>query len=331
MKYYTPFEYLLIDLANHAGLKSIGNSFEAQIKWAKNQYKRDIDHRKWAAKFAKSPTRYYCCLQAIQDTLADKPIGYLVGLDAAASGAQMIAAMMKDMITAANCGLTGPYKKDLYTVTTQYMQKKLGKTIQITRKQMKSAQMPYFYGSRKQPERVFKPFNLLDEFYKTQKQVIPGIVKFLGIAKNAWQETILHTWQMPDSFICQIPTVKTETKEFEIPKINKTCTIAYQTVKPQAKDIKLAGNITHAVDAWVMREVVRKCEFDVLVIHDEYLTHPNNCQKLRETYAEVMAEISQSNILEYIIGQITGESVKFHIGPKTKFSQAIEEGNYALN
>ena len=46
--------------------------------------------------------------------------------------------------------------------------------------------------------------------------------------------------------------------------------------------------------------------FQLIMVHDEFKCHPNYCNSLRKEYATVMAEIADSDILRFILEQITG-------------------------
>lgn len=49
--------------------------------------------------------------------------------------------------------------------------------------------------------------------------------------------------------------------------------------------------------------------FPVIMVHDEFMTHPNYVNWVRLTYIEIMAEISDSEILPCILKEITGKKV----------------------
>ena len=66
------------------------------------------------------------------------------------------------------------------------------------------------------------------------------------------------------------------------------------------------------IDAWVCREIIRRCDFEVSPIHDSFYTHPNNIHKVRQVYQEILQEINDgkhSNLLENILSDIYGYKV----------------------
>ena len=70
--------------------------------------------------------------------------------------------------------------------------------------------------------------------------------------------------------------------------------------------------------------------FEVVTIHDEFKCHSNNMNHLRQQYINIMAELSESRILDDILSQIHGEPGCF---PKlsTNLGELIRESSYALS
>ena len=81
MKTFTPFEYLLIDCANHYGLDK--QVFEARILWAKTNLHRlsEIDPSE-----ADEPEQFTKAVQTIQNVINGQSSGHIVRLDAICSG-----------------------------------------------------------------------------------------------------------------------------------------------------------------------------------------------------------------------------------------------------
>lgn len=67
----------------------------------------------------------------------------------------------------------------------------------------------------------------------------------------------------------------------------------------------------------------------VLTVHDAFRAHANHCDTVRYWYKEIMAELAESNILEFIVSQIVKRRVKY-----TKLSNdladKIRKSNYAI-
>jgi DNA-directed RNA polymerase len=81
---------------------------------------------------------------------------------------------------------------------------------------------------------------------------------------------------------------------------------------PTERSTSIGVNIIHSVDAYVAREMVRRCNdkgFSIYTIHDGFNCHPNYATEMKDTYNEILADILDSRLLEDIISQIIGEDV----------------------
>jgi len=326
MKKYSGVDYIRIDIANQYGFKG---TFEAGIKWVKKQDLiglRSITHR------AKHPARMAAAIIALDEYYNKIPSGHLVGMDANASGAQMMAVLINCKRTAKNTGLVGKRKNDLYQNTADEMSKLLGEKLAVSRTRLKEAQMPYFYGSKRQPKIVFGDGTKeLKAFYEVQEIVAPGAARLMQIFPTFWQPYAdEHSWVMPDGFQVRKSVIQTVQELIHIPDLDEEVLFQTSEVKGKQKGISLGADICHSCDAYVMREVVKRAAFEVLVIHDEYLCHPNHMNKLRELYIEVMAEVAESNLLSSILSQISDQDIEIEMQDSC-IASAIREGEYAIS
>ena len=80
--------------------------------------------------------------------------------------------------------------------------------------------------------------------------------------------------------------------------------------------------------------IVERClerpSFPVVTIFDEFTCHPNYMNYVRLTYAELMAEISDSTLIEDILSKLYGKPVTIKKMAKS-ISKEILEGNYAIS
>ena len=330
---YTGLDYIKIDIANQMG---IGGTFEAQIKWVEskiNPLSQGVVGLKCLIHRAKHPARMAAAIIAYDDVVNKNiPTGHLVGLDASASGAQMMAVLISCKTTARNTGVIGSRKKDMYSIVVKEMEKILGTKVDVSRSAVKDASMPHFYGSKKQPKLVFgEGTPELAAFYQAQYKVAPGACDLLQIIKACWQPNVdEHSWVMPDGFQVRVPVIQTKREDVYFPELEAELIFQSSEVKGKPKGISLCANIVHSVDAYVMREVVKRCNFEMLVIHDEYMAHPNNMNTVRQTYADVLAEIAESDTLNNILNQIVGGDMQVDKLDK-ELGDSIRAANYALN
>ncbi len=70
--------------------------------------------------------------------------------------------------------------------------------------------------------------------------------------------------------------------------------------------------------------------FELAHIHDAFCAHPNNIQRVRELYVEILAEIAQTDLLADILSEISGKTVTLN-----KFSDDLHidilNSEYALS
>ena len=70
--------------------------------------------------------------------------------------------------------------------------------------------------------------------------------------------------------------------------------------------------------------------FDILTVHDCIRSAPSNCNAVRYWYAEILAELADSNILDCIYEQITGTQRKFRKAVPN-ISSLIRQADYQLS
>lgn len=259
MNTYTPFEYVLIDIATHAGINGIDkDTFEKRIQWTKD----NIDNLDSFTQQADDPYLYQGALLALKEILAGDPTGYAMGLDAIASGFQILGALTGCIKCATHTGMvdTG-YRADAYTVCNSTMSDLLpvGVTCNFDRKLVKEAMMPWAYGSKNKPEELFGDDTPeYNAFLEAMDLEFPGAV----FARNALMEiwvpyTTAHSFVMPDGHTVYLPTTDKESFDLSYDIDGEILTIPHriETIVPTKRGIKLVAHVTHATDGYVVREM----------------------------------------------------------------------------
>lgn len=70
--------------------------------------------------------------------------------------------------------------------------------------------------------------------------------------------------------------------------------------------------------------------FELVTVHDEFKAHANNCNHVRSHYREILAQLSESEILSSILNQIHGANSKY-IKLSNNLASHIRNSNYALS
>lgn len=152
-------------------------------------------------KEASNPIGLRAAALAYQDGQAGKEVGYMISLDAASSGLQLLSLLVSCPISWKLCG-GDENILDAYTEIFRHMNTGLN----IDRKDVKKSIMTSLYGSTATPKAVFG--ENVDVFYETMEKMAPGAWDLnLGI-QELWDEVegTTYDWTMPDNFYACIET-----------------------------------------------------------------------------------------------------------------------------
>lgn len=277
-KEYSPLQYLAIDISNQYGNGLDKETYETRIAWVKcNQDWLEDRQDK-----AEEPFLFKKAVNAFRQAQAGIPTGHVVGLDCASSGLQLMSAMMGCEKGMALTGLIHPnIRADSYTLITQAMNEKV--EVQVTRAQAKSAIMKGLYGSLAAPKEVFG--DLVDTFYETMHEQAPGAMQLLELLRQAWNPDVdRNTWSLPDGYLAMVPITETVDKKIHIAQLRYTPVVRIQVVAPKETGLSLIANCTHSVDAYVLRSLVRRCNYSIREVKEaiQALTTLNHRHKESE-------------------------------------------------
>lgn len=258
MKEYSPLDYIKIDIANQFGKDKL--SFPQRIAWV-NSIK---DLRSKTAQ-AEKPAQYLAAVYALEDALAGKPSGHLVGLDACSSGIAILGILIGCHETSRNTGIIGNKRMDMYSECTKAMNQIMGTSNEVARGEVKTAQMTHFYGSKAEPKRVFgDETEELMAFYQAQELVAPGACIMMRELLDSWQPYALeHTHTLPDGYVSKVPVLQKFKSKIEIDELDHaSLTYIYEDNVGMEKGLAVAANMTHAVDGFLVRETARRCDYN---------------------------------------------------------------------
>lgn len=268
MQLFTPMQYLMIDVANNFGHDKL--TWEERLSW----FRENEDRLDALQKEAENPALYYTGVNAYRQAQMGMTVHYPISLDATASGAQILAALVCCEKSALLCNVldNGGQRMDLYTALFEIMQGSLEEAAgddaiivpgsNITRKQVKKAVMTALYGSKKEPKAAFGDGPLLDLFYATMDAEAPGIWRLTEALLGLWDpKAYSNNWVLPDNFHVRVKVM--DKIEHIVRFADQELTIVEQINRPIERSLSLGANITHSIDGLVVREMGRRCNFDI--------------------------------------------------------------------
>jgi len=254
MQQFTPYEYLLIALANAYGKDKC--DYNTRLLWAHQNMDRLED---MTPSDLNDHPMYMAAVVAVRDTQRRLPTGYMVGLDAGASGIQILSTCSRCAVGMANTGVIddGQGRPDIYTKLTNLMGSG------VKRKPAKSALMCFMYGSEAEPEKAFGNGSVLDVFHRTAEALAPRAYKLRTLLVGSWQPNALsHDWVMPDRHHVHKRVWQTKDTKITVPMLNnRSFTFRHTVNQGTEAGLGLAAHVTHSIDGFVVREMHARCNY----------------------------------------------------------------------
>lgn len=269
---YSGFEWLLIDAASQYGFDKKPYSFRLTFaqEWLplvkvdslvdlKNNFKEWVSN-------ADDKASFMSAIICIWDVYRNVAISRFIPQDSASSGPQWLSTMFRCEAGMSMTGVLGTDVPDLYTAVAD----KMG--VDIPRKKLKKGMIPHMYQSKSAPEQVFG--DEYETFLNAFHEVVPMADRVSSALAEAWDSNALeYTWTLPDGFEVYMPV--TDTVEISLPYLNHKFSYHYTKQmckqKGKAKGTKaLAANATHSYDAYILRELVRRCNYNTLLVQNAY-------------------------------------------------------------
>ena len=274
MEKFTGWQYLLIDAANQFGHDKL--LFGERIKWTEDNLNKLED----LIPQADNKYLFTKAVMAIRKVQQGIPTGHLVGFDATCSGIQVMSALTGCKAGAEATGLINPnVRADAYTSMTKAMNEILGGVgVSVSRSDAKTATMTSFYGSKAEPIKLFgEDTPELNAFYQAATTVAPGAWQLLQDLLASWQPYALsHEWQLPDGFEAKVKVMQPVETRIEVAELDgASFTYQYYENRGTAKGLANAANVTHSVDAYIMRCIHRRCNYiaDEVLLAKAYLEY----------------------------------------------------------
>ena len=325
MQEFTGLEYLKIEIAGLYGMKNY--VWKDRIDWTESFKIHELrDHQT----DAKEPIAFMKAVNAYEKALNNEPIGHPSTMDATASGMQIMAVTTGCHDTALYTNMIDPnevYSPYRRTYQRMMLQFPLGIPLY---KIVKKGVMTYYFNKQGpdyfSEEQAVALHRILDVDF-------PGASTYKSLCNNQWNYTAdYHSWILPDKHVAYVPVIITAEKKIEVDELDASFQYRYAKVQSDDWYGSLCPNITHSIDGYITRELIRRARrlgFRVVTIHDDFRAHPNNMNEVRQLYIRIMYEIAQMNLLENILRQLGLDR------SLTKFShdlpKYILESEYMLN
>lgn len=260
MQTYSGMQYIAIDIANNYGLDKL--RFEERIQWVKD----NMDSLESLADQAETKPLYIKAVMAIRKAQQGLPTGHMVAMDGVCSGIQVMSALTGCIAGARSTGLIDPgVRADAYAATTEAMNTILGGGLVVSRSDAKQALMTTMYGSKKTPKDLFgEDTPELAAFYQAVQIIAPGAWELLQDLLASWQPYALsHEWKLPDGFDARVKVMSKKEARIEVDELDHaTFTYEFYENLGQKKGISLPANTIHSFDAYVLRAMHRRCNYD---------------------------------------------------------------------
>ena len=302
MNTFSGYEYLMIDVSNQWGNDKL--VFEDRIQWVHEH----MDELEALADQAETKPLYVKAVMALRKAQQGIPTGHLVGLDACCSGIQVMSVLTGCIDGARSTGMVDPnVRADAYSLCTEAMNNILvmeGLSMDIERKDAKRALMTSFYSSEAVPKEIFgEDTPELRAFYQSAQQIAPGAWEMLQDLKAAWQPyALFHAWQLPDGFEARVKVMEKVNARIEVDELDHaTFTYEFYENVGTKKGRSLPANVVHSVDAYVMRCMHRRCNYNKEVVERAYVALLTE-QSLREQGITTAVQLfySQSKLGYYL-------------------------------
>jgi hypothetical protein len=207
-------------------------------------------------KEASNPVGLRAAYNAMEHTALGHPTGYMISLDAASSGLQLLSLLVSCPVSWKLCG-GDENILDAYAEVFLHMNTGL----KIDRKDVKQSIMTALYGSTATPKAVFGED--VDVFYETMEKMAPGAWDLnLGI-QELWDEVegTTYDWTMPDNFYACIETHDKDVIKFKF--LDEEFQVVQKVNERPRFHKGLGPNLIHSVDGMIVREMYRRCQYDL--------------------------------------------------------------------
>lgn len=313
--------WLKVDLANTMGFDKL--TFSERVLKAE-QVLTQLDNQDTIDRLYNSGTlddkyAFLNNIQAWRDHKAGKHVEHMMYLDATNSGLQMYSVLASDATTGMLCNMSsGSELTDAYTMLADALNLSSGTTL-FNRRNCKKALMITLYASTQGGSTILEymsqdevaqiplNFDITEEFELAMQSIAPNAMELMHTIQQAHTDTNAesYSWTLPDGFKVHYAVKVDKAVASSIGDVTLLQVSESNGVNVSSR--ALSPNIIHSIDAYVVREVVRRMSDAVQPIHDAFAVHPNFIGELKAHYTAILSELNDSDILNSILAEVTGK------------------------
>lgn len=330
MRRFSGIEYIKIHAANVFGQGNDRMNWDDRLEWFN-------DNKKQFTKLSYQASNKFLFIKAInayKDALRGTPTGFIMSLDCTASGLQIMSCLSGCESTAKETNLINTGRRqDAYDSLCVAMNSLLEELDYVTRAIMKLPGMTHYYNKKYHGE---LNGNQANAFSEARRGLFKGPEEVKDLINSCWNcNALFHKWTLPDNHVAMVKVTDTVDTRIEIDELDhKTFTYRHDVNMPNEISTSLVANVIQGIDGYIVREMVRiadKQKFQLAHIYDSFWASPNHMNKVRSNYTEIMAKIAESNMLQDIVREITGNYSITIEKDSQRLGDLIRLSEYALS
>lgn len=269
-------QWLHMDIARSYGLDKA--TWAERLQWS-------LQHPE-LQRGAKEPFLYQSAHEALQKARRGEPIDHLISLDATASGIQCLALMAQDSESARAVNLGTQEVQNPYRRVKDHMGN-------YDYERVKQATMTSFYESVATPMELFG--SDYDKFVAAASTMLPGPWAMKDAIASCMTYRDQYRWTMMDGYEVIMDVTAPVECSMDIGKGHLISWIEHRKAAVATKG--LTANVTHSLDALVLREVLRRTNCPLSWYPEHQLTP---FEELRERDILLMQSIVRYNQTQFL-------------------------------
>jgi hypothetical protein len=192
----------------------------------------------------------------------------------------------------------------------------------FNREDLKKPVMTSFYGSIAEPKMIFGEGEDLDAYYEMLARELTGAYGLLRDIQSCWQSgEPYHRWEMFDGHTVYIPVTQEVDSKIEIDTLDgMSFTHRHKIIQGTDTGISLAANLTHSVDAYVVREMGRRASYNLFRV-----------EQLAKIFSKVMGKVDLDAPCPMDITRVISTDRIYNLMSKESYNEYTEGELHHIN